>query len=443
MNFWLILLLLSPMAVLISQLLWGWLVQKENPQQTTQRNKQEKNKVMAKSAEDSPPQRLINSQDETTLRNCFPWNVYYLQNIDQRPQAIFCRGKLKTMPEEAYREIKQNIEQAFGDRYFLIFQESFRGKPFFALVPNPEATDGGNSESQSDTRWGSAIGFLLITLLTTTLAGVNFSGIDPEQLRLDPSLIVQGLAYSLPLMLILGIHELGHYVVATYYKIRTTLPYFIPFPFLFETFSLGTLGAFTQRKSPIPDRKALFDVAVVGPIAGFLITLPVLLWGLGISEAIPLEDSNSFSYQNFNPRISFLLSLLAKIALGDRFQAGLGIQLHPLAIAGCIGLLITAINLMPMGQLDGGHIVHAVFGQRTAIVIGQITRFLAILFALIHPHFWIWAAILWFIPLIDRPALNDVTELNNWRDLSGLLSLALLVVIVLPLPAAIANLLNI
>ena len=442
MNFWLILILLSPMAVLISQLLWGWLVQKENPQKTIQGKKQE-NKIMAKSVEDSSPPRLINSQDETTLRNCFPWNVYYLQNIDQRPQAIFCRGKLKTIPEEAYREIKHNIEQAFGDRYFLIFQESFRGKPFFALVPNPEATNGEKSKAQQDARWGSAIGFLLITLLTTTLAGVNFSGVDPEQLRLNPSLVVQGLAYSLPLMLILGIHELGHYAVANYYKIRTTLPYFIPFPFLFETFSLGTLGAFTQRKSPIPHRQALFDVAAVGPVVGFLVTLPVLLWGLSISEAVPLEESDTFSYENFNPRISFLLSVLAKIALGDRFQAELGIHLHPLAIAGCIGLLLTAINLMPMGQLDGGHIVHAVFGQRTAIVIGQITRFLAILFALIHPHFWIWAAILWFIPLIDRPALNDVTELNNWRDLSGLLSLALLVLIVLPLPGAIANLLNI
>ncbi len=446
MNFWLILILLSPMAFLIGQILWGLLGQKENPQPTTQRNTQE-NKIMAKSAEESPPPRPIDRQEETTLRNCFPWDVYYLQNIDYRPQAIFCRGKLKTIPEEAYQQIKNNIEQAFGDRFFLIFQESFRGKPFFALVPNPEATKSKDSpaasKALSDTRLGSAMGFLLITLLTTTLAGVNFAGINPEQLRSDPGLLIHGLAYSLPLILILGIHELGHYFMAIYYKIRPTLPYFIPFPFLFETFSLGTLGAFTQRRAPIPHRKALFDVAIVGPVAGLILTLPILWWGLAISEVVPLEPENSFNYEHLNPRISFLLSLLAKIALGDRLEPGMGIHLHPIAVAGCIGLLVTAINLMPVGPLDGGHIVHAVFGQRTAVAIGQITRVLAILFALIHPHFWIWAAVLWLIPLIDRPALNDVTELNNWRDFSGLLSLALLLMIILPLPIAIANLLNI
>ncbi len=446
MNFWLILILLSPMALLIGQILWGLIGQKDNPQPTNKGNRQE-NQVMTKSAEESPPPRPIDIQEETTLRNCFPWDVYYLQNIDYRPQAIFCRGKLKTIPEEAYQKIKNNIEQAFGDRFFLIFQESLRGKPFFALVPNPEATKNknyaDNSKELSDLRIGSALGFLIITLLTTTLAGVNFAGINPEQLGSDLSLLKHGLAYSLPLMLILGIHELSHYFVAIYYKIRTTLPYFIPFPFLFETFSLGTLGAFTQRRSPIPHRQALFDVAIVGPVAGLILTLPILSWGLAISEVVPLEPDNAFSYEHLNPRLSFLLSLLAKLVLGARLQPGMGIHLHPIAVAGCIGLLVTAINLMPIGQLDGGHIVHAVFGQRTAIAIGQITRVLAILFAVIHPHFWIWAAVLWLIPLIDRPALNDVTELNNWRDFSGLISLALLMMIILPLPIAIANLLNI
>jgi membrane-associated protease RseP (regulator of RpoE activity) len=121
----------------------------------------------------------------------------------------------------------------------------------------------------------------------------------------------------------------------------------------------------------------------------------------------------------------------------------MGIHLHPLAVAGCVGLFITAINLMPIGQLDGGHIVHAVFGQKMAIAIGQVTRILALLFALIHPYFWIWTIILWLIPLIDQPALNDVTELDNARDFLGLLVLALLIVIVLPLPATVGNWLNI
>jgi membrane-associated protease RseP (regulator of RpoE activity) len=121
----------------------------------------------------------------------------------------------------------------------------------------------------------------------------------------------------------------------------------------------------------------------------------------------------------------------------------MGVHLHPLAIAGYIGLWIAALNLMPVGSLDGGHIVHAVFGQQTAMIVGQVTRFVAVLFALLHPHFWIWAIILWFIPLIDQPALNDVTELDQWRDLSGLLALALLVIILLPLPVTVAQWFNI
>jgi membrane-associated protease RseP (regulator of RpoE activity) len=106
-------------------------------------------------------------------------------------------------------------------------------------------------------------------------------------------------------------------------------------------------------------------------------------------------------------------------------------------------LVVTALNLMPVGQLDGGHIVHAMFGQRTAIIIGQISRLLLLLLSLVQPGFFLWAIILLFMPLIDEPALNDVTELDNKRDILGVVAMAILVVIVLPLPGALAQLLNI
>jgi membrane-associated protease RseP (regulator of RpoE activity) len=435
------------LPLIICPFLYGWLVQRGKPQKTSEIKAKEENPeniIMAKTIEESSSPRPINLQEETTLRNCFPWNVYYLQNIDYRPQAIFCRGKLKTIPEQAYNEIKDNIEQAFGDRFFLIFQESLQGKPFFALVPNPQAqTTEESAEFQQDQRFGFALTMFLITVLTTTIAGVSIGGVSSEELLSNPSLLVKGLAYSLPLLLIIGVHKISHYFVAAYYQIRTSLPYFIPFPFLLDTFSLGTLGAITQRRSPIPHRQALFDVAIVGPIASFLVTIPLLLWGLYLSQAVPLEESSIFNFESQDPRLSFLLSLLAKLALGSSLEPATGIQLHPLATAGCVGLFLTAVNLMPIGQLDGGHVAHAVFGQKTAIAIGQITRILALLFALIHPYFWIWAIILWLIPLIDQPALNDVTELNNWRDLLGLLALALLVLIVLPLPVTVGNWMNI
>ncbi len=138
-----------------------------------------------------------------------------------------------------------------------------------------------------------------------------------------------------------------------------------------------------------------------------------------------------------------MLALISKLALGSSLTAQSAIDLHPVAVAGFLGLIVTALNLMPVGQLDGGHIVHAIFGQRTAIAIGQMARLLLLLLSFIQTEYFVWAIILLLIPLIDEPALNDVTELDNKRDILGLLSMGLLIVIVLPLPQAIANLLQI
>ncbi|MCC0177020.1 site-2 protease family protein [Waterburya agarophytonicola K14] len=437
------------LPLIVCPLLYGWLVQRgkiENTRETTvttATKTEPKPLAMAKTAtESTSAPRPINDLEETTLRNCFPWNVYYLQNIDYRPQAIFCRGKLKTIPEEAYQEIKSNVEKAFGDRFFLIFQESFRGKPFFALVPNPQAKAAEKGEAENDLRVVFALVMFFITLLTTTIAGVSIDATLSEELFSNPSLLLKGLSYSLPLLLIIAVQKFSHYFVAAYYKIRTTLPYFMPFPFLLDNFAVGTLGAFSQRRSPIPHRKGLFDLAIISSLSGLLLIIPVLFWGLSLSEITPLEESSIFNLQAQDPRLSLFFSLIAKIVLGSSLTPDMGIQLHPIAVAGCVGLFITAINLMPIGQLDGGHIVHAVFGQKMAIAVGQITRILAVLFAVIHPYFWIWAIIMWLIPLIDQPALNDVTELDNTRDFLGLFSLALLVMMILPLPSAIASLLN-
>ena len=437
-------LLVYLLPLVVCPLLYGWLIQRGKIPQSAKPSGSIAEKPIVDKMPAVPvvPPRPIDSQEEKTLRNCFPWNIYYLQNIDYRPQAIFCRGKLKTVPEKAYDEIRDNVEQAFGNRFFLIFQESFKGKPFFALVPNPEAKAMEQGMVQKDRRVGFAVLMFAITLLTATVAGVTIDGTTSENLFADLRLLVRGLSYSLPLLIIIAIQKFSHYFVALHYKIRTTLPYFIPFPFLLDSFSLGTLGAILQRRSPIPHRKALFDTAIVGCLSGLIIIVPVLLWGLSLSEVVPLEESSAFNIQAQDPRLSLLLSLLAKIALGSALTAEMGIKLHPLATAGCVGLFITAINLMPIGQLDGGHIVHAVFGQKMAIAVGQITRVLALLFALVHPYFWVWTIIMWLIPLVDQPALNDVTELDNKRDLFGLLALAMLVVIILPMPSTIGSILG-
>jgi membrane-associated protease RseP (regulator of RpoE activity) len=144
-----------------------------------------------------------------------------------------------------------------------------------------------------------------------------------------------------------------------------------------------------------------------------------------------------------NPGSSLLLAVFSKLALGSALTATTAIKLHPVAVAGCLGLIVTALNLMPVGQLDGGHIVHAMFGQRAGAAIGQIARLLVLALALIQSQLLLWAIILFFMPIVDEPALNDVSELDNQRDLWGLLALGLLLLIILPAPKAVIQLLGV
>ncbi|WP_009633509.1 site-2 protease family protein [Synechocystis sp. PCC 7509] len=386
------------------------------------------------------PLRPIDKTEETKLKNCFPWSIFYVNNIEYRPQAIICRGQLREKsPSQAYDRIKENVRLEFGDRFLVLFQEDMTGKPFFALVPNTQAA-ANKRKNDKLTRPGLALGLLIATIYTTTLVGVGIANTNNiEALRSNPEILLSGLPYGISLMTILGIHELGHYLTARYYKIRATLPYFIPFPLF-----LGTFGAFIQMRSPVPNRKALFDVSIAGPLAGFVVTLPLLIWGLAHSTVVSLPEKAEqvLNPNALDPNYSLLLALLSKLTLGIQLSADSGIDLHPVAVAGLLGAIATALNLIPVGQLDGGHIIHAMFGQRNGIAIGQISRFLILGLALLQPGFWIWAIILFFMPVADEPALNDISELDNKRDILGILAMALLVIIILPMPEQLAQLLN-
>lgn len=383
--------------------------------------------------------RPIDKDEEAMLQGCFPWSVYYLQNIEYRPQAMICRGQLRASPTLAYDTVRDNIRRHFGDRFLVLFQEGLQGKPVFALVPNPQTakSDRGDRD-QPLTRPGLSLGLLCVTLFTTTAVGTYLAGVTETQLQDSPALILQGLPYALGLLIILGCHEMGHYLAARRYNMRVTLPYFIPVPFF-----LGTLGAFIQMKSPVPNRRALFDVGIAGPLAGLVVALPLLLWGLSQSTVVPIpEDGSSLlNFEALDPKASLMLTLLSKLVLGASVTADQAIHLHPVAIAGCLGLVVTALNLMPVGQLDGGHIVHAMYGQRIGSVVGQVSRLLVFGLALVHPELMIWAILLFFIPAADQPALNDVSELDDRRDFLGLLTLTLLVMIVLPAPGILTRLL--
>lgn len=402
---------------------------------------------------DKTPKKPISRDEETTLQRCFPWSIYYLQDIEYLPQAMICKGKLKSSPGEAYQTVQKNVESSFGDRFLVLLQEGLNGTPFFALVPNPQAKNALQSlpesaspaqvarlkklNSQTITRPVRAALLALATLITTTLVGSVLLG-EVESLadfQNNPSLLVPGVAYSLSLMAILGTHEMGHYLATRYHRLRATLPYFIPVPFF-----LGTLGAFIQMRSPMPNRRALFDIGIAGPLSGLVVSLPILFWGLAHSTVAPIDPEASLSFNALDPSRSIALLLASKLALGGALQPETALNLHPLAISGCLGLIVTALNLMPVGQLDGGHIVHAMYGQRTSTIVSYVAKGLMLLLGLVYEEYLLWAFLLLFIPPAE-PALNDVSELDGKRDFLGLFALTLLVLIILPAPAALKGLL--
>ncbi len=394
--------------------------------------------------------RPIDTEEEHQLRNCFNWSVYALHSLEYRPQAVICRGSLRTNPERAYATIRKNIESRFGDRFLIVFQENSKNEPFFLLAPNPESNtappltvevdeaekrkNNGKSKSSKPSevvdRPLLALGLFFVCLFTTTAAGVGFIGFEADQLPDNPAWLLSGLPYSIALLAILTIHEFGHFFAAKHYQLKSSLPYFIPVPFF-----LGTLGAFVQLRSPMPDRKALFDISIAGPIAGFIITLPLFIWGMAHSTVVEVTDnSNLLNFMELQPQFSAMISLICRVVLPEGLDPSKAIALHPVAIAGYLGIILTAFNLMPIGTLDGGHIVHAMFGRNTARTIAQVSRFIMLALTLLHEELFLWTLLLFLMPSRDEPALNDVTELDNRRDALGLGCLVLLVTILMPAP---------
>ncbi|UCH09567.1 MAG: site-2 protease family protein [Fidelibacterota bacterium] len=264
----------------------------------------------------------------------------------------------------------------------------------------------------------------LATVLTTLAAGALLEGHDVFQ---QPATILLGWPFSLTLMGILGIHEFGHYTYARRHQIEVSPPYFIPLPPPL-TF-IGTLGAFIKMKGPIPNRLALLEIGAAGPIAGFIVAVPALFIGLHLSSVVELDNAGFFLGE----------SLLMKWATTVMFP-GLGpeqdVLLHPVGFAGWIGLLITMLNLLPIAQLDGGHISYALFGQRQEWV-GRIVFLALIPMGLfLSPNWLFWGLlILLLMRTVRHPPVQDITRpLTPHEVRIGILCLAIFILCFIPVP---------
>lgn len=299
---------------------------------------------------------------------------------------------------------------------------------------------------------------LLLTMLTTTMAGALMNGEDfmlahpialTIALLLHPILTIvaffghplatlaalgAGLTFSIPLMAILLAHEMGHYVTARNHQVDTTLPYFIPAPPL--PFITGTFGAFIRMRSNPRTRRAMFDIGAAGPWAGVLVAIPALVIGLYLSDITPLDKSQG-GYELGN---SLLFLGLSRLVLGLDPNT-VNVNLHPAAFAGWLGLLITSINLLPVGQLDGGHVTYALFPRRhrTISILFVITLLLLVLVPLALGRSPWWGWMLWAILSValgvGHPSTVDRdTPLDSRRTIAAWATIALFVVTFSPVP---------
>jgi membrane-associated protease RseP (regulator of RpoE activity) len=258
---------------------------------------------------------------------------------------------------------------------------------------------------------------LAVTVLTTTVAGVYWEGLDPIA---HPVLLVRGLPFAATLITILLVHESGHYLMCLRHRISASLPYFLPAPP--QIFPLGTFGAFIRIRSRFPDRRALFDVGAAGPWAGFVVALIATVVGLARSTVLPSPpDGHALELGD-----SFLTALLTRLVLNADPAT---VLLHPVAFAGWFGLFVTSINLLPVGQLDGGHVLYAAAGRGTRLVPAFLIAFLLWLGLRGWPGWIAWAAIITVLHSIGHPRTDD-----DWRPLGAarlLASVATLVLFVL------------
>jgi len=326
------------------------------------------------------------------------------------------RGRLLCEPADCYGEIRRRFEH-YGYTPMVTTEDDGRT----SVVALPVVFTHGR------TRWIINLILFLLTIASTLFVGAGYGATtQAEALQ-----IWRGWPFAASLLLILGAHEMGHYFAARRHDVPVTLPFFIPMPFSY----FGTLGAFIQLRGPASNRRALFDVAVAGPLAGLVFALPLLLYGLATSDLGPIAPGQPFEGNS-------ILYLLAKLVVFGRVLPGNGVDvyLNQVAWAGWVGLFVTGLNLLPVGQLDGGHVAYSLLGERARRLFWPAILGLA----LIIVYSWLQGAPaltwgLWIVLLLAfgryhaRP-LEDISGLDPRRRALGVLTLALFFLCFVPLP---------
>lgn len=306
--------------------------------------------------------------------------------------------------------------------------------------------------------WINVILFVL-TLASMVFTGALFAYKGPANPGLDDlwrgilNNLDMGAAFAISLLAILTTHEFGHYLAARYHKTAVTLPYFMPFPFS----AFGTMGAFIQLKEPPRNKRILLDIGIAGPLAGLVVAIPVLLIGLSLSKVTPIEidpsagftlEGNSLlylaskylvfgqllpapaSYDGLNPIMYWIRYFFTGQPLPI---GGMDVLIHPIAWAGWAGLLVTALNLIPAGQLDGGHVLYVLLGKR-ARLFWPVVFWGLIGLGFVWNGWWLWAMIIFLLGRVYAEPLDGITTLDSNRRILAYLGIVVFLLVFTPVP---------
>lgn len=366
----------------------------------------------------------IPEADLSLIRGIFGIDTFFATETIPYQEGVVFKGNLRGEPEAVHNRLTKSLQERLNDKYRLFLVENTDGKPVMIVLPS--RTD------PQRTQLGQKV-FAVILLIATMATSLEVGGILQNfDLLSNPERFAEALPIALGLFVIFISHEVGHWLLARRHQVRLSWPFFLP------AVQVGSFGAITRFESLVPNRNALFDIALAGPAFGGITSLLLLVVGLLLSHPGSLFQLPNQFFQG-----SILVGSLARVVLGSALHSPV-VNIHPLVIIGWLGLVITALNLMPAGQLDGGRIVQAIYGRKTA---GRTTFATIVLLAIVslgNPLAMYWAIVILFLQRdLERPSLNEITEPDDARAALCLLALFLMITTLLPLTPALAGRLGI
>ncbi|MEG4229843.1 site-2 protease family protein [Microcoleus sp. N9_B2] len=363
-------------------------------------------------------------EDLKAIKGIFGIDTFFATETIPYQDGVILKGNLRGDPEQVHSRLTASLEEKLNDRYRLFLVENQDDKPVVIILPSTN-----DPQPTTVSQKILAVVLLLATIATSLETGGLLLGFDFFN---SPARYLEVLPIAAGIWAVLGSGEIARRVLANRYKVGLSWPFFIP------TLQIGCFGAIDRFESLLPNRKVLFDIAFAGSAAGGIVSLLMLVTGLLLSHPGSLFQIPAEFFKG-----SVLVGTLAKVVLGSALQQQI-VDVHPLVVIGWLGLVITAINLMPAGQLDGGRIVQAIYGRKIASRTTLATFVVLAIVSLVNPLALYWAIVILILQRnLERPSLNELTEPDDARAALGLLALFLMIAALLPLTPALAGRLGI